>query len=47
MKDKKYINYLPLDFNDNSQELNEVIKIRGLRLSPTEDIEGLNIISQN
>ena len=45
-KEKKYVEYKPLDSSDNLEDLNEVIKIRGFRLLPSEDIEGLSIISQ-
>ena len=44
-KEKKYIDYKPLNEKDNYEELDEVIKIRGFNLSTSHEIEGLNFIS--
>lgn len=45
-KDQKYIEYVPLDPTEEGfDELDEVIKIRGFRLSVPDEFEDLNIIS--
>ena len=45
-KEKKYIEYVPLDPTDEKfEDLDEVIKIRGFQLSTPDEFEDLNIIS--
>ena len=43
--DKNYIKFIPVDFENEIEEIPEIIKIRGYRAIINEEIEGLNLYS--